>query len=207
MSDASPLEQARRQIAADLEETQGPWRRRPLLLRAALLVVPAVVVVGAAFVLLDPGRAVLSAGAPAVVVAGVAALLGLIGVALAPERPALGERVAQLATVVAVAAFVAEVTRMDPVAHPGGGLGSCLTSTGVVGAAAAVVVGAALWSSRLPLRLWHKIGLGVASILGACAAIWHHCPSAAVAHVLVAHTLGPVALLAAVVVVMGRLRR
>jgi uncharacterized membrane protein YhaH (DUF805 family) len=195
------LEQARAQIVADLEATQGPWRRRALWLRAGLLLIPAVVVVACAFVMLEPGRGV----SLPVVVAGLASLLALIAVAAAPQRPASSERIAQVAAVVAVVAFVAEVTRMDD-AGVVAGVGSCLSTTVVVGVVAAVVIALGLWSSRAPLRLWHKLGLGVASTLGACSAVWHHCPSNEMVHVLLAHALGPVALLAAVVVVVGRLR-
>ncbi|MDP2341041.1 MAG: hypothetical protein Q8O67_08790 [Deltaproteobacteria bacterium] len=201
MTVPSSLEQARAQIVADLEATQGPWRRRALLVRLGVLLIPAVVVVAAAFVMLEPGRGV----SPPVVVAGLASLLALIAVALAPERPAASERLAQAATVVAVGAFIAEVTRMQdgPVLT---GVGRCLGTTVVVGIVAAIVIAVGLSASRAPLRLWHKLGLGVASTLGACAAVWHHCPSNEMVHLLLAHALGPVALLAVVVVVVGRLR-
>ena len=195
------LEQARAQIVADLEATQGPWRRRALVVRIAALVVPAVVVVGMAVVMMGPSR---GPGAP-VVVAGLASLLALLGTALAPARPALSERVAQLATAIATAAFVAEVSRMDAAAPTGSGA-RCLGATVVVGVVAAAVIAAGLFWSRLPLRAWHRIGLGVASTLGASAAIWHHCASSERLHLLLAHALGPVALLAVVVVVVGRLR-
>lgn len=196
------LDDVRAQIVADLEKTQGPWRSKSAPLRWAILVVPAVVVVAASFMMLEPGRGV----APPVVVAGLASLLALLATALAPTQPSTSERLSQAAVVVAVAAFIAEVTRMET--GPGDGpqpFGSCLTITAAITVAAAVVIAAGLLSSKLPLRLWHKVGLGTAATLGACSALWHHCPSTQMLHVLVAHTLGPVALLAVVVVVLGRL--
>ena len=201
---SNPLDDVRAQIVADLEKTQGPWRQKSAPLRWALLLLPAVVVVGVGFMMLEPYRGV----SAQVMVAGLASLLALLATALAPAKPAASERLSQVAVVVAVAAFIAEATRMDD--HPGGQHdfgSSCLTITAGITLAAAVVIAVGLFSSRLPLRLWHKIGLGTAATLGACSALWHHCPSSDMLHVAVAHTLGPVALLAVVVVVLGRLQK
>lgn len=199
----SPLDQVRAQIVADLEQTQGPWRKKSAPLRWALLLVPAVFVVAVSFMVLEPERG----AAPPVVVAGVASLLALLATAWAPTKPAASERLAQVSAVVAVVAFVAEATRMQdvPDVHELGG--ACLGITAAITAVAAAVTGAGLLWSRLPLRLWHKVGLATASTLGACSALWHHCPSNEMLHVAVTHTLGPVALIAVVVVVLGKLQR
>lgn len=195
------LDDVRSQILADLDETQGPWRRRPLAVRICALCVPALVVIGAAVVVLTPSRG----ASTSVFVAALASIIGLIGVVLAPEKPAWGERFSQAAVVVALVAFATEVLRMNDV--PMGSTAGCLGIVSIVAVAAAVVTAAGLMASRLPLRAWHRVGLATSTTLGACAALWNHCPSAEVVHVLVAHTLGPVALIAAVVAVVGRFRR
>lgn len=199
---ASDAADVRAFIVADLARTQGPWRKKSPAQRFALLFVPAFLVVGAGFLLLDGGRGVTAQ----VVVAGAASLVALLATALAPTKPAASERMSQLAFAVAVVAFIAEVTRMeDGGPHDVGA--SCLILVAVLTVAAAVVTALALFASRLPLRLWHRIGLSTAATLGAASALWHHCPSVDKVHVAVAHTLAPVVLIAVVVVAMGRLQR
>lgn len=203
----SGLDDVRAQIVADLEQSQGPWRKKSAPLRFALLLVPASVVVGVGFLMLAPERGF----ALPVVVAGLASLLALCATALAPAKPAASERLSQAATAVAVAAFVAEVARMDDAAAAvtaAADVGvDCLVITAVLTVAAAGLIAAGIYASRLPLRLWHKIGLATAATLGACSALWHHCPSSDMLHIAVGHTLGPVALIAVVVVALGRLQR
>ena len=199
----SPLEQARAQIVADLEGTQQVWRKKPALLRVALLLVPALAVVVAAWAVLDAGR---SWSSVPVLTASLASLLALLSTTMAPSKPAASERLSQVATVVAVVAFIAEATRMQDVPDIHMGL-DCFAYVFAFAVASAVVTGVGLRASRLPLRLWHRIGLATAATLGACSALWHHCPSVEVLHIAVAHTLGPAALIAAVVVVVGRVQR
>ncbi len=206
LSTSSPFEPAddlagfdavRASIMADLDRRQGPAVRAPVrtMLRITL---PTLAVVIAAFVLLPPLR---DMGA-SVVVAGAAALLALCAVAVAPARPALGERLAQLAVPIALFAFAAELWRMVP----GGATGAaaCFGSTAAVASLAAVVVAAGLWSSGLPLRTWHTVGVGVVAVVGACTAVWHHCRSDELLHVIVSHVSGPLLLVGLIVVVVRR---
>lgn len=195
------LDAAREAILADLQQAQGPWRQRSAAARRASLFLPLLLVVAGAFFGLSWHRGL----SIPVIAASLSSLIALIGVVLAPERPGLSERIAQVAVVVAVVAFVAEVVRMNQT--PMGSTLACLATIVVVAVVAAAVAGLALLSSRLPLRLWHRIGVGTAGSLGACGAIWNHCPSSETVHVVVAHALGPVVVLAAVVVVFGLLRR
>ena len=197
----SPLSAVHAEILKDLEARQGPWRRRPLIVRLLMAGLPGLAVIAVAWFALPPSRDI---GVP-IVGAGVAALLAFLGVALAPERPAVGERLSQLATVVAVIAFAAELSRAGP---PGSmGTTGCLATTGAVTVVALLASCGGLWSSGLPLRPWHRIGLAVAVTLGACAAAWHHCMSDQVVHVLFAHGVGPVLLAGGVALGVGALWR
>lgn len=196
-ADLPGLDAARAAIAADLARTQGPARTAPWR-TAFAVVVPVVVVIGGAFVALSALRGF----GVAVVAAAVAAVLALVGVAIAPRRPGLGERFAQLAVPVAVAAFAAELWRMVP----GGvaGAAACVTTTTTVAVLAGIGAVVGVWSSGLPLRAWHKAGVAVVAVVGACAAVWHHCRSDELGHVLIAHIAGPVLLMLVVFVVVGR---
>ena len=195
------LDAAREAILADLQNTQGPWRQRPAALRVTSLLVPLLVVVGAAFFGLSWHRGL----SLQVVAALLSSVIALVGIVLAPERPGLSERFSQIAVVVAVVAFAAELSRMDRT--PMGSTLGCLATTGGVTVVAAAVVAFALFASRLPLRLWHRIGIATASTLGACGAVWNHCPSTEVGHVIVGHALGPAVVLGVIVVVVGLARR
>lgn len=196
----SALEDVQAQITADLAATQGPWRARPLALRVALVVVPGLVVLIGAALALAPYRGVdLS-----VVCAGVAGLVALVGVGLAPERPGLSERFSQGAALLALVAFVVELTHM----HEGGasGAAACASVVIVVAVVAAVVLAVALFASRMPLRLWHRVGLATAAALGASSGVWHHCASHEMLHVLIAHAAVPVLAIFAIALLLG-LRR
>jgi hypothetical protein len=152
-------------------------------------VLPAIAVVVVAGAVLPALRGL----TPSVVVVGLASLLALVGVAVAPTQPGAGERLAQLSIPTAVIGFALEVWR----AVPGGvgGAGMCFTMTGAVALVAVVAAGLGLSTSGLPLRLWHRIGLGVVGVMGACTAVWHHCSSDEFGHVMLAHLVGPLVLL------------
>jgi hypothetical protein len=199
--DESPGGVAYDAILKDLETGQGAWRRRPMMLRLLMLGLPTVLVVGMAFV----GLSALRGMSTSVVLAALAGALALLGVMAAPQRPALGERLAQVATVIALAAFGVELTAIRA---GDGDVGSgCLSITTVVALLSSAVTMALLASTGLPLRVWHRVGLAVAGVAGACTAVWHHCPSDRLLHVLVSHALGPLACLALIVVAAGRWRR
>jgi hypothetical protein len=196
----SALDDVEAQIVADLNATQGPWRARPAAVRIALLVVPAVAVVIVATLALSANRGVDAS----VVSAAVAGLVALLAVALAPERPALSERVAQGAALLSVGAFGVELLHM----HEGGasGAAACAAIVVVVALVAAGALAAALFASRLPLRPWHRVGLATAAALGASSGVWHHCASHEMWHVLLAHAAVPVVVMGAVAAGLG-LRR
>lgn len=195
----TPLESARAQIVADLEARQGPWRRRSPALRAARLLLPTTVVVGG-LMLLAPAHEPKAT----VVLAVAAAMLGLLGVSLAPERPSIAERVSQLATALAVLAIADELTCTGDVWALTPLCASVTTFFAVVMAATTTAV---LWSSGTPLRLWHRLGLATTTTLGACAAIWHSCPGNTATHVWLAHGVAPLAVVALITFGVGRLLR
>jgi len=199
--DDSPAGPAYDAILKDLETGQGAWRRRPLVLRLLMVGLPMVLFVGMAFV----GLSALRGMSTSVVVAALAGALALVGIMAAPQWPGLGERFAQLATAVGVVAFGVELAG---IALGDGDLGAgCLSITAVVALLSAGATMAVLASTGLPLRGWHRVGLSVAGVLGACTAVWHHCPSDRLLHVLVSHALGPLAVLALIVVVASHWRR
>lgn len=179
-------------LVDDLVKTQGKAQAAPLS-TALRIVLPVVAVVGGAMAMLPA----LQGLAASVVVVGLASLLALVGVAVAPTRPGAGERLAQLSIPTAVIGFALEVLR----AVPGGvgGAGMCFTMTGGIALVAVVAAGLGLSTSGLPLRLWHRIGLGVVGVMGACTAVWHHCQSDELGHVMLAHLVGPLVLLIVVI--------
>jgi hypothetical protein len=181
-------------LVNDLVATQGAARATPTT-TALRIVLPLVVVVCTALYVLPALRGV----SASVVVVGLATVCALAGLAVAPARPGRGERLAQLSVVVAVVGFALELARTVP----GGmaGAGTCFTMTGSVGLVAVVAAGLGVSASGLPLRLWHGVGLGIVGILGACTAVWHHCESDALGHVMLAHVVGPLALVVVVVTV------
>jgi hypothetical protein len=189
------------EVIGRLEREQGRWRARPLALRVLQVVLPGLAVVVMAALLLPAGRSV----STSVLLAGVASLLALVGVAVAPQRPALGERVAQLATVVALVAFVVE---LRPMVVGAGSVGvGCLSMTGIMALVISALTTASLAVSGLPLRLWHRVGLATAAVLGSAMAVWHHCAADTVAHVVVGHVGGPLLVMVLLVLVPWWRRR
>jgi hypothetical protein len=187
-------------VVARLDREQGRWRSRPLALRVLQLALPLLAVVVMAVLLLPTGRG----WSASVVLAGITSLLALAGVVVAPQRPAVGERIAQLATVVALVAFGLELRPMMP------GTGSvgvgCLSMTAIMALGVSALTMASLAVSGLPLRLWHRVGLATAAVLGSAMAVWHHCAADTVAHVVVGHVTGPL-LVGVVLVVVPWWRR
>lgn len=188
-------------VLGRLDEEQGRWRRRPLLLRVLQTALPIVVVIAVAAVMLPGSGGVSWSVAGALVAAG----LALVGVVMAPSRPGLSERFAKVATVVAVVAFALELAPMAMVAG-NSGVG-CLSITSLVALLASSVTAASLALSGLPLRPWHRAGLAVAAVLGASATIWHHCAADSVVHVVVGHTAGPAVIGLLVFMAIGWRRR
>lgn len=183
-----------------LAREQGGWRARPLARRVLQVFLPGLAVIVMAALLLPAGRGV----STSVLLAGLASLLALVGVAVAPQRPAIGERVAQLAIAVALVAFGVELRPMVPGA---GSVGvGCLSITVVLALVVSALTTASLAVSGLPLRLWHRIGLATAAVLGSAMAVWHHCAADTVAHVVVGHVGGPL-LVGVVLVVVPWWRR
>jgi hypothetical protein len=178
----------------DLIATQGAARAAPIA-TALRIVLPLVVVLVTAVYLLPALRGV----SASVVVVGLATVCALAGLAIAPARPGVGERLAQLSVVVAIASFALELGRTVP----GGaaGAGTCFSLTGSVGLVAVVVAGLGVSASGLPLRWWHRVSLGLVGVLGACTAVWHHCSSDELGHVMLAHIVGPVVLVVVIVAV------
>jgi len=117
------------------------------------------------------------------------ALLALSGAATAPQRPGLGERLAQVAVVVAVVAFVVELGVAQRDATEPGMM--CLSLTTLIAIAVVIATFAGVAASRLPLRPWHRISLVTSGVLGGCTALWHHCAADGVVHVVVGHVVGP----------------
>lgn len=187
-------------VVARLEAEQGGWRSRPLALRVLQLALPCLAVVVMAVLLLPPGRGV----SASVVLAGLTSLLALAGVVVAPQRPAAGERIGQLATVVAFVAFGLELRPMMPGAGTAGV--GCLSMTAVMALVVSALTMASLAVSGLPLRLWHRVGLATAAVLGSAMAVWHHCAADTVAHIVVGHVIGPM-LVGVVLVVVPWWRR
>jgi hypothetical protein len=198
--DVAGLSPAFDAIVADLDGAQARWRARPLLVRVAILAIPAIVVVVSTLMMLTALRGMTAS----VWCAASASALALVGVVLAPSRPALGERLAQVATVVAIVAFAIELSTMRP-GSDDMGIG-CLSATTVVAMVASSLTMIGIAASGLPLRLWHRIGLGVVAVLGGCTAVWHHCAADQLLHTLVGHGVGPIVVLGALVVVLGRRR-
>lgn len=185
-------------LVNDLVARQGPARAAPVA-TALRIVLPLLVVVAAAFF----GLPALRGLGPSVVVVGIATACALSGLAVAPARPGLGERLAQFSVVVAVVGFALELARSVPGGATGAGM--CFTMTGSVGLVAVVAAGLGVSASGLPLRFWHRVGLGLVGVLGACTAVWHHCQSDELGHVMLAHVVGPVVLVVVVVVVARQL--
>jgi hypothetical protein len=185
------------QLGDELEQTQGRWRRRPLVLRLLWLLGPPLVVFGAAFYVLSAGRALTLP----VVLGLIALVFGFVSLGVMAERPGLSERLVQGAVVVGLAAFALQAVGVEasPAVPPWG----CLSLNAGV---AVTVFAAAFWGlsqTALPLRLWHRIGVALLAGTGACVVLWHHCPARDPVHVWVAHLVGP----AAVVVVLALLLR
>jgi hypothetical protein len=190
-----------RDLVGRLDDEQGRWRRRPLVLRVLQLALPVVVVVTVGALLLPGGVGISWPVRGALV----AAALALVGVVVAPARPALGERFAQLATAVAVVAFALELA---PMAFSAGNSGvGCLSITSLMALVASSATAASLSLSGLPLRPWHRAGLAVAAVLGACATLWHHCAANTVLHVVVGHAVGPALVAGALYLILGWRRR
>jgi len=187
-------------VIGRLDREQGHWRARPVALRALQVGLPGLAIIVMAALLLPAGRGI----STSVVLAGVASLLALVGVAVAPRRPGLGERMAQFATAVALVAFAVELRPMVP--GPGTlGVG-CLSMTGIMALVVSALTMASLAASGLPLRVWHRVGLATAAVLGSAMAVWHHCAAETVVHVMVGHVVGPV-LVGVVLVVVPWCRR
>ncbi len=188
-------------IMADLGGVQARWRAKPWLLRVAILAVPALLVVTSTLMMFSALRGMTAS----VWCAAAASLLALVGVVLAPWRPALGERLAQLATAVAVVAFGIELSMMRP-GNNDMGMG-CLSLTAVIALLTSSLTMLGIAASGLPLRLWHRVGLAVVAVLGGCTSVWHHCANDQLSHVLVGHGVGPIVCLGVLVIVGGAIAR
>ena len=158
---------------------------------------PVVLLVGMAWLGLSALRGI----STSVVLAALAGGLALLGVMVAPQRPGVGERLAQVASVVAVVAFGAELAGMTGKGVDAGG--GCLPVTAVVGVLSSAMMLTVVARSGLPMRWWHRMGVAVAGVLGGCTAVWHHCASDQLVHRVLLHALGPLAVVVTIVVVGG----
>jgi len=183
-------DEIRARIARSLDEGQGAWRARSPVKRAAPFVVAVVVAVGY-FVALPPAPNASALHVVASLVAALAGLLAIVAVAVAPQSPGRGERLAQLAIVVGVVAVVVEVALALSLPASGDVGVVCFAFTLIGAVLPIAVVAGALRSSGLPLRPSHAVAAATAGFALAAGTVWLHCPSEALVHLLVGHATLP----------------
>jgi hypothetical protein len=175
------LDAVRAQIVADLEATQGAWRRKSTASRFTYLGV------GAATALLPwvaLHRPLSSLSGALLVVAGV---LALVAAGTVTQWPAAGSRLAVTSALIGLLGVVLEGTR--------GGDGVFVQLAFKCGAltAACVALPAALLAvhldrARFPARFSHVLGLASVGVAGS-AAVWAACKDTHGAHLLLEHSL------------------
>jgi hypothetical protein len=195
---ASGLDEVRARIAADLVDRQGPWRARSTIAKVAPFAV-AFVIGLLLFVVLRPAPGALVTKVLASVLAALSGVAALVAVALAPARPALGERLALGALSIGAVALVVEgwLASAMPTDIDLGLV--CFAVTLAGGLVPVAIVTATLRASGLPVRRLHALAATTAGLALAGAAVWLHCPAERLFHLVVGH----MALLVIALVVVG----
>lgn len=190
----SDLDEMRRRIRADLEDGQGRWRRSPLAVRVAALLLPGLlvlVVIGLALPAARPATSELAS----VALALAAFALAQASVLTMTARPGVSERLAQGGVVACGAALALEAAEATGTGWTM--TGGCLSITVGAGIVAFVATAVVVRGTGFPARMWHRAALATSATLAAGVPTWRHCPSRDLEHLVVAHALGPALLIAA----------
>lgn len=181
------LEAVKRRIVQDLEARQGSFRGAGVVGRYWPFAL-SVVFVAFLVVMLKPAPAAGGLKLLASLGAGVAGLVCLFSAIAAPSRPALGERLATVGLLVAVAALVVEGVVGASMPHEHVDLGATCAATVLVCAAlplAGILLG--LRRAGVPVRRRHAAGCAAAAVAMAGATVWIHCPADNLWHVMSGH--------------------
>lgn len=195
-------------IRADLEATQGPWRQKGWLGRAW----PELLAIGFAlvFVFVRSPAAIGVWGVASVWAIAFALLLGLAGVAIAPAKPALGERFGQATwglVLTGGALQLVQATHMTigPLVPKAALMCTAMTFVG-----ASVPLGMMVWGlkrSGLPVRSWHSAAVAAAAMAAGSWSSWRHCQAHEMWHVIISHVAVPSLSAAAAVWLVARAMR
>lgn len=193
------------QIKRDLKARQGPHRRRTLAQKIWPVLLAAVV--GAVlFVVLAPNPAAGTWHFLASGLAGLAGWLCLMAAAVAPDKPATGERVALFGLVAAAGALVVEGALAAQMTRVGLDMGlTCAVTAIVAGVVPMGLVLFAIKRSGLPLRALHAAAVVGAGLALSGASVWLHCAADNLWHLLSGHMVLPALVAAALAVLVFRL--
>jgi hypothetical protein len=191
-----PSSELRAAIARDLEDRQGPFRRKSFFGRYWPGLATAAV--GVWWMLLWPESPWLeSTPVAAAAFAGLAAVvLAVFAACLAPMRPRVAERLSVGALVAALGALGAEVWLAS------GSRGAFELSGALHCGAFLIALGVLpfglllfqLWRSGVPGRLLHTSAVLCASLCLGGVAVWRQCPANEPLHILTSHVLTPLLL-------------
>ena len=186
------LDHIRASIAADLEKTQGPYRKKSTL--SKMWPAFAALVLGAAsFFVLSPSPTAGPVGFLVTIIAFAGAFICLCAAALAPAMPGRAEIMSMVGIVVESGAVLVEVWIAVSMPAPAVEMGiPCGLFTFALGLFPIGALWVALKKSGLPVRRLHAIALTIAGIAMSGAAVWLHCPADNAWHLLVGHVTLPV---------------
>ncbi len=193
------LDELRARIGADLDKTQGPFRRRGAFARAWPVALAALA--GAAFTLALSPASLSWALALASWLAGAAGAVALSSILVCPSKPGRGERLARLSLLLGGLALGLQAYGGLAEGGPGlvGSLPGALRCGGVFlvgGAVPLLALGWMLRRSGLPVRRTHAAALAVAAFALSGLGVWRHCAPPNGWHVALAHLALPLAVTA-----------